>query len=132
MVVFVIVLFLIFVLPIFLVSAYEAYRKRRFAFFSTSLGVLGIVLVLLGSMVMVPYTEIQTFNNRPHDYTVWTDDSFTLQPHTDKSYGINEDNQDNYPIVPEFPTWTSILLTLMVLTVTTAIYKRRLVKTPVH
>jgi len=40
--------------------------------------------------------------------------------------------QDNYSIFPEFPTWTSILLILIVLIVTTAIYKRRLLETPIH
>jgi len=35
-------------------------------------------------------------------------------------------------IVPEFPTWTSMLLILIVLTVATVIYKRRLPKTPIH
>ena len=35
-------------------------------------------------------------------------------------------------IVPEFPTWTSILLILIVLTVAIAIYKRRLPKTTIH
>ena len=35
-------------------------------------------------------------------------------------------------VAPEFPTWTSILLILIVLTVVIAIYKRRLLKTPIH
>jgi nitrous oxidase accessory protein len=35
-------------------------------------------------------------------------------------------------IIPEFPTWTSMLLILIVLTVMVAIYKRRLLKTPIH
>jgi len=35
-------------------------------------------------------------------------------------------------IVPEFPTWTSTLLTLIVLTIAVTIYKRRLLKTPIH
>ena len=35
-------------------------------------------------------------------------------------------------IVPEFPTWTSMLFILMVLTVATVIIKRRLLKTPIH
>ena len=39
-------------------------------------------------------------------------------------YVIDENNQDNYPIVPEFPTWTSILFILIVLTVAIAIYTR--------
>jgi hypothetical protein len=33
-------------------------------------------------------------------------------------------------IIPEFPTWTSMLLMLIMLTVATALYKRRLLKTP--
>jgi len=43
----------------------------------------------------------------------------------DHPYVIDEYNQDNYPIVPEFPTWTSMLLILIVLTVTIAVYKRK-------
>jgi parallel beta-helix repeat protein len=50
----------------------------------------------------------------------------------DTPYVIDEKNQDNYPIVPEFPAWTSMLLVLMVLTVAMVIYKRRLLKTPIH
>jgi parallel beta-helix repeat protein len=47
-------------------------------------------------------------------------------------YVIDENNQDNYPLVPEFPTWTQMLLTLIVLTVAIAICKRRLNKAPIH
>jgi len=50
----------------------------------------------------------------------------------DTPYVVDENNVDNYPIVPEFLTWTSMLLVLMVLTVTIAIYKQRLLKTPIH
>lgn len=35
-------------------------------------------------------------------------------------------------IMPEFPTWTSMLLVLVVLTFATVIYKRKLPKTPIH
>ena len=35
-------------------------------------------------------------------------------------------------IIPEFPTWTSMLLLLIVLTVAMVFYKRRLLKTPIH
>ena len=35
-------------------------------------------------------------------------------------------------IVPEFPTWTSILLIIIVLTFATVIYKRNLLKTPIQ
>ena len=35
-------------------------------------------------------------------------------------------------IIPEFPIWTSMLLVLITLTVAIAIYKRRLLRTPIH
>ena len=35
-------------------------------------------------------------------------------------------------IIPEFPTWTAMLIVFVILTVATAIHKRRLLKTPVH
>jgi len=35
-------------------------------------------------------------------------------------------------VTPEFPTWTSMLLILILLTAAIAIYKRRLLKTPIH
>jgi hypothetical protein len=37
-----------------------------------------------------------------------------------------------YHVIPEFPTWTSMLIILIMLTVATAIYKRRLLKTTTH
>jgi len=40
--------------------------------------------------------------------------------------------ESNVWVVPEFPTWTSILPILIVLTVAITIYKRRLRKTPIH
>ena len=45
------------------------------------------------------------------------------------SYRITE---SNVWTVPEFPTWTSMLLIFIVLTVAITIYKRRLLKTPIH
>jgi hypothetical protein len=35
-------------------------------------------------------------------------------------------------IIPEFPTWTSMLLILIVLTVSMIVYKRKLLKTLIH
>ena len=35
-------------------------------------------------------------------------------------------------IIPEFPTWTSMLLILILLSIAIAIYKRRQLKTPIH
>jgi len=47
-------------------------------------------------------------------------------------YFIYDHSTQEVWITPEFPTLTAILLTLIVLTVTTTIYKRRLLKTPKH
>ena len=47
-------------------------------------------------------------------------------------YVIDGNNQDNYPIVIEFPAWTFTLLILVMLTVALAIYKRRLLKKPAY
>ena len=49
----------------------------------------------------------------------------------DTPYIIDENNQDNYPlmepvIIPEFPTWTTLLLMLILPAVALAVYKRRL------
>jgi len=41
-------------------------------------------------------------------------------------------SESNVWIITEFPTWTSMLLILIVFTVAIAIYKRRLLKTPIH
>jgi len=51
-------------------------------------------------------------------------------PYVDMYELTAESNQ--YTLVPEFPTWTPILLILIVLTVAIAIYRRRLFKTPIH
>ncbi len=40
--------------------------------------------------------------------------------------------ESNVWVIPEFPTWASILLVFIVLTVSIAIYKRRLLKTPIR
>ncbi len=50
----------------------------------------------------------------------------------DGPYFIEEDNQDNYPVVPEFPTWTSILPILIVLTAAVAVYKRKLLRASIR
>jgi len=49
----------------------------------------------------------------------------------DTPYVIDENNQDNYPlmtefIIPEFQSWTVMLVILTLLAVAVAIYKRRL------
>ncbi len=53
----------------------------------------------------------------------------------DGPYEIDGNNTDNYPlttIIPEFPAWTSTLPIFFVLTVATAIYKRRQARKPIR
>jgi len=63
----------------------------------------------------VPYTLLP-FSNSTHSYLYFT---------------YNHSTQE-VMIIPEFPIWTSMLLILILLTVAIAIYKRRLLKTPIH
>jgi len=58
---------------------------------------------------------------------VWPSDASITSPAT---WGDMTSN--GYDWVPEFSTWTSMLLLLTVLTVVIAIYKRRLMKTSLH
>jgi len=55
----------------------------------------------------------------------------------DTPYILNENNQDNYPlmepvIIPEFPVWTPLLILLFAVTALGVIYKRKIHKTPIH
>jgi hypothetical protein len=52
---------------------------------------------------------------------------------------FNLDNQlfntcfpEDFSVIPEFPSWTPILLALAALTVFLAVYRKRLAKTPGH
>jgi len=47
-------------------------------------------------------------------------------------YFAYEHSTHEVDIVPEFPTWTPVLLMLIVLAVAIAVYKRRLLKTSIH
>jgi len=47
----------------------------------------------------------------------------------DIAYEIDENNQDRYPMVPEFSTWAPMLLSLIVLVVAMAKYRQGLFKT---
>ena len=69
-------------------------------------------------------------------YVNGTEVSYDLLPcsnstHSYLYFTYNHSTQE-VVIIPEFPTWTSMLLLLIVLTVAIAIYKRRLLKTPTH
>jgi parallel beta-helix repeat protein len=69
--------------------------------------------------VLVDGKEPITINN-------WTDGTYTYM------YFTYLHSEHEVIIVPEFPTWTSMLLILIILTVAIAIYKQRLLKTPIH
>jgi parallel beta-helix repeat protein len=65
-----------------------------------------------------------------------TEVSYTLLPCSNSThsylYFTYNHSEQEVLIIPEFPTWTSMLLIIIVLTVAIAIYKRRLLKTPIH
>jgi hypothetical protein len=49
----------------------------------------------------------------------------------DTPYIIDENNQDNYPlieptVIPEFPSWTPLLITLISFLIVAVIYKQKL------
>jgi parallel beta-helix repeat protein len=50
----------------------------------------------------------------------------------DTPYVVDGNNRDNYPLIPEFPTWIPISLVLLLLTVVSVIYKRKLLKTQIQ
>jgi len=69
---------------------------RRVASFSVGFGVLGVVLVLLGSLVEVPYTTWETFNNYPYNPPgIWADEVLTLRPQTYRYYALDLLNKNN-------------------------------------
>ena len=69
-------------------------------------------------------------------YVNGTEVSYDLLPcsnstHSYLYFTYNHSTQE-VVIIPEFPTWTSMLLILILLSIAIAIYKRRLLKTPIH
>ena len=71
-------------------------------------------------------SDIDPNQTAPFDITLTS----VRVPYVDKYELTAESTQ--HALVPEFPTWTSMLLMLIVLTVAIAIYKRRLLKTLIH
>ena len=69
--------------------------------------------------VLVDGKEPITMNN-------WTDGTYTY------IYFTYLHSTHKVEIIPEFPAWTSMLLTLILLAVAITIYKRRLLKIPIH
>jgi len=72
-----------------------------------------------------------TINSSPPTYLKAMEDA----DHTYLYFTYNHSTQEvqikGIHVIPEFPTWISMLLILMVLTVTIAICKRKLIKTPI-
>jgi len=64
------------------------------------------------------YTDVDLYSG-PYQNETGSDEIW------DHPYVIDVNNQDNYPLVPEFPTWTTMLLILIGLTFAIAIYNRR-------
>jgi len=71
-------------------------------------------------------------NGYPSGGNYWSDYNGT----GDTPYIIDENNQDNYPlvnpaIIPEFPSWT-ILPLLLTVALAVTLYRKRLAKPPIH
>jgi len=63
-------------------------------------------------------------NGQPTEFRNWTDDTNTY------IYFTYQHSEHEVTIIPEFHTWTSMLLILIILTVAISINKRRLLKIP--
>jgi hypothetical protein len=75
---------------------YNVNVKGQVAFFTLGFGVLGVLLVLFGSLVEVPYTTLETFNNYPYNPPgIWADAILTLQPRTYRYYALDLLNENN-------------------------------------
>ena len=72
----------------------------------------------------IPTFDYCTYVN----YTIVAEDKVGNIISTEEEFGY----QHQYHVIPEFPTWTSILLILVLVTVAIATYKRKLLKTPIH
>lgn len=68
-----------------------------------------------------PPTYLKAIENTDYTYLYFTYD-----------HSIQEVQTKGIHVIPEFPTWASMLLIPIVLTVAIAIYKRRILKTPIH
>ncbi len=65
----------------------EGFRRMRYVLiFSTVVAVIGVVLVS-GSLVMVPYTVMEEV--RVDRSKTWVDDTFVLMPFKNRTYGLD-------------------------------------------
>lgn len=75
---------------------YSGYVKRHVELLIVFFGILGIILILLGAIVEVPYTAFETVNNYPYNPPgIWADEILTLQPHTYHYYSLDLLNENN-------------------------------------
>jgi len=96
-------------------------------------GTKGYVKVIVAKSLVANITNIRVYlTGNQTEYSITsTDDSWLLTfNYVHSTHQVVVDLDIN--IIPEFLTWTSILLILMVLTVAVAICKRRPIKTPIH
>ena len=73
-----------------------------------------------------------TINGNPPTYLKAMDDADNTYLYFTYNHTVHNVKITSIYAIPEFPTWTSMLLILILLTVALAIHKRRLLKTPIH
>lgn len=103
-------------------------------------GDLKAVNPLNNTLYTTQYENLYALNGSTHDVLDslelhwWISsyfDPIAVNPQTSKVYIINYQEDQVTVVIPEFPTLTSMLLILILLTVAISIYKRRLLKTPI-
>jgi hypothetical protein len=111
------------------ISAFEFDQANRIIRFNvTGEEGIGFCRVCIPHALMgSPYTV--TIDGQPPQYVNYT--LYDNGTHT-WIYFTYQHSTHEVEIMPEFPTWTSIMLVLIVLTIAATIHKRRLLKTSVH
>jgi hypothetical protein len=111
------------------ISAFEFDQVNRIIRFNvTDEEGIGFCRVCIPHILMEPPYNVTVDGHSPlyANYTLYDNGTHTW------IYFTYQHSTHEVEIVPEFPTWTSMILILIVLTIAATIYKRRLLKTSIH
>jgi parallel beta-helix repeat protein len=111
------------------ISVFEFDQANRIISFNVTGGAgIGFCRVCIPHALMKPPYTITIDGHAPQyvNYTLYDNGTHRW------IYFTYQHSTHEVEIIPEFPTWTSMLLLFTVLTVAIATYKRKLLKTPTH